>query len=173
MNRLINIVTGVSFAIGSIIFLLFLWTSSSDYLFAGYLFIVVALLVNITVYIIAAISNRKSSMKLKPQRLLLNIPVAFVYVLIAIFWINIVRLEVVNDTNVVIHNFQAFGCGDQSIEILKAGESKTLWISPNGDCNLELSFVRGDKFVSIPGIYFTNNMGQKLKIRCSSDNFNW
>lgn len=173
MNKVINIVAGASFGVGTIIFLLYLWTSSSDYLFVGYLFIAIALLTNLMVYILSIISNRKANEKPKSGRLLLNIPVAIVYMIVAMYWVNIVRIKVVNDTEVSVQNFKAIGCDDKAIAELKPGESETLWIHPSGDCNLEVSFMRGEEFVAIPGIYFTTNLGQKMTVRCSSNNFNW
>jgi hypothetical protein len=173
MNRIINIVTTSFFIVGTIIFMLYLWTSSAECLFLGYAFIVTALLTNFTVYIWSVISNRKSNNKVKPQKLLLNIPVAIVYMVIAIYWANIVRIKVVNDTKVNVQNFQVIGCDDQTISQLKPGESETMWINPSGDCVLTISFMRGKDLVSIPGTYFTTNLGQKMTFRCSDDNFNW
>ncbi|QQR88301.1 MAG: hypothetical protein IPJ76_08855 [Flavobacteriales bacterium] len=153
---------------GTIIVALYYWTSSSELLIAGYWFIVVAALVNVAVLtaLLVKASKARTEKKLLITcgLMLLNIPVAVGYMLLVVTLLDTMRITFTNMTNTPITDISIEGCEAEHIDELEVGESRTVWISISGDCDIAVDFLsNGTRKREIVAPYVTSSMGQKLE----------
>ncbi len=160
-----------SFLLGTIIFLVYFFTSLNDLLFVGYAFIFLAFLINLG--ILGAIllkakketENKENRKKLLTTSIimLLNIPIMLFYCWIAIILLNTMRITFKNETQTILTNINIIGCGGGHIDKLDIGESKTVWVDITGDCSINIDFLsNGQKKEENVMGYVTNSMGQKI-----------
>jgi phosphoglycerol transferase MdoB-like AlkP superfamily enzyme len=157
----------LSFVFGTIIFGLYFFTLYDSLLFVGYIYILIAGLVNIVVLIfilkIAKRDKENRSKLLKTSGLLfLNIPIMICYCLLAIVLLNTMRITFVNSTDHSITKLSVFGCGNENIDRLEKLESKTVWIDIKGDCAIYVKyFSNGLGKIEVVEEYVTSNAGAK------------
>jgi len=158
----------LSLIIGTLIFLLFLVASGIGLGLLGGFFIIIAGLVNLIYLILLLIrffkvSEQKSIIIRTIGLILLNIPILLVYSWIAINWINTLRITFVNETSVDLTNIKVVGCEDKTIESLKKGQSKTIWLKIPGDCGVSINYKLSgvDKSEDVTG-YVTNENGYSM-----------
>ncbi|WP_224995134.1 hypothetical protein, partial [Cesiribacter sp. SM1] len=169
--RLGRLTAIISFLLGTIIFGLYYLTSSSDLLFIGYGYILVAGLVNIVV--IALLLNRVRKDQINRKGLLrtsgimlLNIPVMLLYCWIAFILLNTMRITFTNPTQTEVSDIKVMGCSTGYIDKLRAGESRNVWVDISGDCTISISYhLDGERKEEIVVGYVTNSMGQKIEHR--------
>ncbi len=158
----------ISFLLGTIIFLLYYFTSHSDLLLVGYGFIPLAGLVNIGILaaiLIKAENDEENRNKLLSTCgvMLLNIPVLVFYCWITLILLGVMRITFINDTGTEISDINIKGCGGGHIKQLKAGESETEWVEITGDCSIHINyFEEGERKEEQVAGYVTSSMGQKL-----------
>jgi len=171
----------VSFLIGTVIFGLYCLTSNTEQLFIGYGFILLAGLINIiilTLVFAAAFKDSKNRKKLllTSGLMLLNMPVMFVYVFVALTLLGTMRITFTNATETTLTDINIVGCGGGHIGKLEIGRSKTVWVDIPGDCSISINYLLDgqQKEESVVG-YVTNSMGQKMKhnIGGPNNNVNW
>ena len=162
-------ITFISFVLGSILVGLYYFTEKAELLFIGYIFVVLIVILNIAVFIasiVEAIKNTPLRKKLITNSaiMLLNIPIAYLYIWFMMILLNTIRLTLVNPTDSKLTDLNLSGCESMLIDELKAGESKTIWISIERDCSVILKFKEEEteKTETIIG-YATNMSGQKSK----------
>lgn len=165
-----------SFLIGTIIFGTFYYTSSSKYLFIGYGYILIALIVNLIVLpILLYKANRHKEYRKKLfiacKMMLANIPVAILYCWIAIILLNTLRITFTNDTKTVLTDITVEGCGGGHIDRLDIGESKTVWIDVPSDCAVSINYLsKGKRKTEQVVSYATTSMGQKMRHKIDGKN---
>ncbi len=157
-----------SFLMGTIIFLIYFFTSLSDLLFVGYAFIFLAFLINLGILGAILLKAKKETENRKKLLItsaimLLNIPIMLFYCWIAIILVNTMRITFKNETQTILTNINIIGCGGGHIDKLDIGESKTVWVNITGDCSINIGFLSNGqkKEENIMG-YVTNHMGQKI-----------
>lgn len=124
-----KVTAAISFAFGTIIFALFFFTASTQFLFLGYAFIVTVGLSNLIVLFLIL---RKANSDFENRRrliqaigvMLLNIPVMFLYCWIAMELLNIVRITLVNATSDKLTNIKVSGCETKQISALEVVRKK-------------------------------------------------
>ena len=166
----------ISLIIGTILIALFYFTYSPEILLAGYIYVILIVIVNIAVFIagtVEAFTNKILRKKLLRNNalMLLNIPIAIVYFWLAIFLLNTIKLTLINPTNTELKNLKLTGCEEKIIDKMKPGESKTIWISINNDCNINLEFENRKQIKTelILG-YATSMGGEKIEHKIGEGN---
>ncbi|WP_223552277.1 hypothetical protein [Aestuariivivens sp. NBU2969] len=165
-----------SFVIGTLIFGIYFLTSKWQLLFVGYGFIILAGIFNIIVLITTLTKAKNDSENrnklLKTSGLiLLNIPVLFVYVWIAMILIGNMRITFKNTTENKLTDIEIFGCETERISELEPNESKTVWVGITGDCSISLKYQEnGESKNEIVAGYVTGGMGQKMKHNIGGEN---
>jgi len=137
-----------SFTGGSLILLLYYFTANDNFIFGGLFYIIVAGLVNLVLLIIILTKALKS----KPREtglfyaagiLLLNIPAALLMLWFGGLLLNTMRITITNPTTQDISEVIIEGCEKKVINLLKAGESTTVWIKIPGECAILMSYTQG------------------------------
>lgn len=150
--------TLVTFCIALLIFLGFVMTGDSHYALMGVYFFLIAGIVNLIVLIYLAVVGGKGI-----GLLFINLPFAFIFTAIAIYLTGIMRITFVNDSGETIRNLHIEGCEKEYLDELENGDSETIWINIEGDCQIELSYSTENgkrKNETVMG-YVTNGMGHK------------
>jgi len=164
----------ISFILGSIIFLWYFLTSAELSLLIGFYFIVIAAIVNSVLVLIHTWFLARDQEKFLHLRsfglLLLNIPIAVIYIYFVLVLLNTVRLTLINETNQNITEIKISGCDEKSIDQLKNEERATLWISIPNDCAIIMTYKLESEEVEEVIYYYTTNMnGQKVAYRIGID----
>ena len=135
-----------SFLSGTIIFLLYFFTSESILLLVGYAFIVVVGLLNLVVLI--AISIKLSKEKESTKKLvricvfmMLNMPIMISYCWLTTILLDTVRITFTNSTKFELSNINITGCEKKIIDKLETGESKTIWIDIPNECEINIEYL--------------------------------
>lgn len=157
----------ITFLLGTAIFGCYFLTSASELLFLGYLFIVLAGLINIGVLISILIRAKEDNAVKKNSFttsaiMLVNIPTMIFYCWISMTLLNTMRITFINETGNTVRNISVTGCGGGYIKQLEIGESKTVWIDINGDCSIYLEYmINGTHKGETVASYITSSMGHK------------
>ncbi len=166
----------ISLIIGTILIALFYFTYSPEILFAGYIYVILIIIFNIAVFIaglVEAFNNKILRKKLLKNNglILLNIPIALAYFWLAIFLLNTIKLTLINPTNTELTNLKLTGCETEIIDNMKPGERRTIWISINNDCNINLEFENSEQVKNeIVLGYATSMGGQQIEHKIGEGN---
>jgi hypothetical protein len=166
----------ISFLLGTIIFGLYFLTSSTNFLFLGYGFIVLTGLINMGILIFILVKARRDKDNGKKLLttcglMLLNIPVMFFYCWVAIVLLNTMRITFTNYTLSTLTNINIVGCAGGHIDKLKVGQSKIVWIDITGDCLINIDYLlNGQRKEEMVVSYATGLMGQKIKHNIGGQN---
>ncbi|MGS2765292.1 hypothetical protein [Sinomicrobium sp. M5D2P9] len=174
--RLGKITMMISFILGTLIFGFYFLTSNDKLLFIGYGFIIIAGFFNLTV-LLAILYRSKSDLpngkKLRKtgRLMLVNIPVMFIYIWVAMILIGNMRVTFTNATQNTLTDINIVGCETEHISELRPGESKTVWIGITGDCSITLEYLElGTQKKEIVAEYVTSGMGQKMNHKIDGKN---
>lgn len=142
-------------------------TSAFELLFAGFGFIVIIGLINISVLIAILIKAGKDKARKRLLNtsglMLLNIPVMIAYSWVAIILLGTMRITFINETDTTITDINIVGCGG-NIDKLEVGESQTVWVGITGDCSIYVDYLsNGQRMEETVAGYVTSNMGQKVR----------
>jgi hypothetical protein len=166
----------ISFLLGTAIFGLYFLTSAFELLLIGCGFIALTGLINLGVLIstlVKAYKDKENRKKLLTTcgLMLVNIPVMLLYCCATIILLNTMRITFTNSTQTALTNINIIGCETELINKLEAGESKTVWVVIDGDCNININYLSNGqrKEENVAG-YVTNNMGQKMKHNIGGQN---
>lgn len=166
----------ISFLLGTIIFGLYFLTSSINFLFLGYGFIVLTGLLNmgILIFILVKARNDKDNKKKLLTTcglMLLNIPVVFFYFWVAFILVNTMRITFTNYTQSALTNINIIGYAGGHIEKLRIGQSQTVWIDISDDCSININYLlNGQRKEEMVVGYATGLMGQKIKHNIGGQN---
>ncbi|WP_435132470.1 hypothetical protein [Formosa sp. A9] len=164
-----KLTTLITFLIGAFIFGMYFLTSNNTLLFVGYAYILLAAIVN--VILLFAIVFKSKSDVINRKRLLstgglmlVNIPVMFLFIWIAMLLMNTIRINITNTTQNNLTGIKIQGCKTEELSDLKPNESKTFWIKIPGDCSITLEYLENGtlKKEAVAG-YVSNGMGHKIK----------
>lgn len=164
-----------SFLVGTCVFLFYYLTSSFELLFVGYVFILLAGLVNFAILLlilIKALRYRENRYKLflTSLLLLLNIPIMLIYSWVSIILTDTMRITFNNETRTKLVDINISGCEAEYIGSLDVGESKTVWISVPTDCAIDIHYeLDGKRKTENVAGYTTNGMGQKMEYSIGRD----
>ena len=61
---------------------------------------------------------------------------------------GVIRITIENTTRNDIKNIQIIGCENEEFEVLKKGESETVWIDINGDCSISMCYIDVSAFLA-------------------------
>lgn len=156
----------LSFVIGTIIFILYFFTSSFSVVIAGYVFVIVAVIVNAVLFVLLAkviFTNRQQRRRIlfTGLVLLVNIPVVMLYFYFTAKLTNIMRITIINKTASEINNIAITGCQTKTISKLQKGESKTVWIEIPYDCAINMNYlIEGTSRQETIEGYVTPGMGE-------------
>ncbi len=160
-----------SFSGGTLLLLIFYFSSKMDIAFVGYLFLIVAGTVNLCMLIVLMIkaikdsNNRRNYLKTSGL-MVLNIPVVIIYLFAFIFLTNTMRICFINETGKPITDIRIMGCATKFINKLDINESKTCWIDIPGDCSITIEYKLDGKMKREEVFnYVTNSMGQRVTYR--------
>lgn len=158
-----------SFAIGTFIFIAYYFTSATECLVIGCLFIAVVAIINFVVLIAILMKLRKNRDSIKKGRItcglmLLNIPVMLFYCWITLILINTMRITFVNETSAELTEIKIIGCEPGRIDRLSPGESQTIWVDITGDCSIDIEYILNGEYQkeSVVG-YVTTNGGHLME----------
>jgi hypothetical protein len=154
-----------TFLIALLILLAFVFTGDMHYAYIGMYYFFGAAAINLfIVFILVFIGDRGISGK-GIGLLFLNIPTAIGFFAVAIYLTGIVRVTFINDSGVTIRNIRITGCEKEHIEVLENGDSETVWIDIEHDCQIEVSYTtsKGKRKTDVVMSYVTNGMGQKYE----------
>ena len=183
MNSEANIKTGktlflTSFVIGTIIFLLDIFTNNNSLLILGYLFVLIALLLNfgmlITILINAGTDkiNRKRLLK-TAGLMVLNIPIALLYMQITSALMNIMIVTFINSTDSILTEIKIEGCENKEIQMLKPLERETLWIHLQNECQIDISYnLKNERKKENVIGYICSGLGQRTSYSIGRDRIN-
>lgn len=157
----------LSFAIGTILFLMYVFSDAIIILPIALYFILLAGLLNLIVLfkLIAkstSESGNKNTYLRTSLKMLINIPVVILYFYFVTVLQNTMRIEFINDTGKPISGIKIMGCELKEIDELGINESETSWIGIIGDCSLRIEYEIDGKIKSehVFG-YLTESMGHK------------
>lgn len=160
-----------SFVLGSLIFALYFINSNVDFLLAGYIFIIVAGILNICLLISILLKAKKDKSNRKKLLftsgfMLINIPVLIIYFGLSSMLLNTMRITIKNDSSFDLTELNISGCESKHIKNIDAGKSKCVWISIPNDCSISMNYLTNNirKDTLIMG-YVTSNMGQKISFK--------
>ena len=169
----------ITFAIATVICGVYFFTGNLDFGFIGYFFFLLAVPINLIILMILVI---KSSKVEDPERLksgirlmILNIPVAILYFGFGMYFIGVMRITIENNTGSDIKKIKIIGCEDSEFEMLKNGDSETVWIDINGDCSISMSYLDSKGEIQDETIvgYVTGGMGTKYTYRVGRGEAGW
>ena len=179
LNRIGYVAAIGTFLIATIILLGDFFGWKGDFAGAGFLFLAIAFIGNLavllTIVIIGEFKRRTGYLK-GIYAMLLNLPVAILYIIIGSYLQGFYRLELNNDTDSTISQIELYGCSNHALETLHPGEQKVLWVEINGDCSLSMTYhdsTNKKHKVAVSG-YLTTGMGTRDTYRISGkDNQFW
>jgi hypothetical protein len=152
----------VTFLLGTAIFLACCFISDK-FLWLGYGYIVVAGLVNLSLFSVAlgeGIRSKSRKVMLSAGVLLLNIPAMLFYVWL---WLVLSDIAWITFTNATAHELTALrveGCEEIALENMQPGERTTVWISIPHDCSVYLFYQsQGDTVRAVVEGYITPGLG--------------
>lgn len=169
--------TLISFIIGTIIFGLYFFTSSTKLLFVGYGYIVLAGVFNITILTLTFLKAQSDSENrtelLKTSRIMLvNIPILLFYIWFVLLLNNNMRITFTNTTEHKLTQINIVGCNNKHIAELAPNQSKTVWIKISGDCSIYIDYIENkEKKSEMVQAYTTQGMGQKMKHKIGTNDF--
>ncbi len=163
-----KVTTWLTFGIATIIFMLYLQSGDLDFGFLGYFFFLFAVPVNIVLFLFLNIRAERSDDPKKVYRsaflMLINLPVAVLYFFVVLYFTEIVRIKVENNTGRAIHNVHILGCESRRLRDLNDGKSENIWVNITGDCSIYMVYTDADEKKQTETImgYVTSGMGQKV-----------
>ena len=160
IHPLAKYTTLFTFLIALLICLAYVFTGDMQYGFVGLYYFFGAGIINVIIMIFLAIIGGKGSVYL-----LLNIPTAIVFFAIGIYFTSIMRVTLINHTGGNIRNIKITGCEDEQLDLLENGDSETIWIDIEHDCQIEMAYTtaKGQRKSEVIMGYVTNGMGQKYE----------
>ncbi len=170
----------VSFIIGTIIFLIFFFTSNTHLLIIGYIYLLITLVINLfflvkLLLVVFKATNHKtkqSAIKLFVL-LLLNFPVAIFYLVFTVHLLNTVRLTITNASNFNVESIKIDGIENIYIKQLKSKEETTLWLIIKRDCSIKMSYcIKDDTVKKYVAGYVTNNQGGQINYIIYNNHYN-
>ena len=103
--------------------------------------------------------------------ILLNIPIMIVYFWFVIILLGTMRITLTNKMDNDITDISLVGCENKRIKKLKAGQSKTVWISIKKECSIYVEYVtKGMRKGEIVYDYVTPGMGQLVEHELDGEN---
>ena len=152
-----------TFLIALLILLAFVFTSDIHYAYLGMYYFLGAVGINLIVVIVIIFSGVRGIEGKGIGLLFLNIPTAIGFFAVAMYFTGIMRVTFINDSGVTIRNLNITGCEKEHIEVLENGDSETVWIDIEHDCQIEVSYStsNGKRKTDVVMSYVTNGMGKK------------
>nr|MCR6640085.1 hypothetical protein [Sporocytophaga sp.] len=169
----------LSFITGSLIFLLYYFTSFWGLFIAGYLFIAAAVIGNSIILIALLISTFKNKEQRKSNLLtsflmFLNIPVAIFYFWLVTVLSDTMRITFINTTNSPLTSIEITGCESKHINRLAPDESETVWIAIPHPCSIEIRYMMDGKIKNeVVEPYVCKSMGDKRDHRIGDPTNNY
>ena len=141
-----KITTVISFILGTILLAFFYFTNSTEIAVIGYIYIVIAILINaLNLALLAFQYYRDKASRRKIGKaaglILLNIPIAFLYFWLVLLLLNTMRITFINTTGAAITSISIDGCDAKKIQQLAPGQSKEVWINIPYDCGISISYI--------------------------------
>ena len=169
IHPLAKYTTIITFLIALLICLAYVFTGDMDYGFIGLYYFFGAGIINLIIMIFLAVIGGKGSVYL-----LLNIPTAIVFFAIGIYFTSIMRVTFINHTGENIRNIQITGCENEQLDLLDNGESETVWIDIEHDCQIEMTYTtaKGKRKSEVVIGYVTNGMGEKYVHHVGNSEYN-
>lgn len=161
----------LSLLLGTVIFVLYYLLSSSFLLFTGYVFVVLAGIINGIFLILVLLryskeENYKLHLFVTAGIILLNIPILIFYSWITFMLMDIMRIKFINTTQETLTEINITGCQNKKIKELKTGQSEIVWIAIKGDCTINIEYLIKEKSRKETVMeYATTSMGQKIKYK--------
>ena len=166
----------VTSLIGTGIFCIYFQTDSFALLVWGYIFILLAGIINLGIFISILLKaykdkNNRKHLLTTGGIMLLNIPLAMIYFLGVSFLLDTMRITFTNATQETLTDINITGCSTKHIDKLEPGHNKTVWVGISGDCTIAIDYLQNKarKEASVMG-YVTVSMGQKIKYNIGGRN---
>lgn len=130
----------------------------------GFFAIPIAFFVNLSVLIAVGILADRNGVNWPfwpVFSMVMNIPLAMVYLWFAFYLTSYYRVTVINDTPHRITQIRLTGCDQASLPKLDTGEEETIWIELDNDCSLRIDYKNhlGKKRHDIIAGYLSTSMG--------------
>lgn len=165
----------ILFAIGTILLLIFFFTGSARMVTIGYAFLVTTILISwaFIALVLVNFASRKISLTNALKILgviLINIPIAILYTYLVVALLGYARITFINSTPHNLSAIKIYGCEENEITSLPSGESKTVWISIPGDCDVKIAYeVQGNRRTETVAGYLTPSGGVKAVYEIGSN----
>jgi hypothetical protein len=146
-----------------LILLAFVFTGDMHYAYVGMYYFLGAVGINLIVIIVLIFSGGRGIEGKGIGLLFLNFPTAIGFFAVAMYLTGIMRVTFINDSGENIRNIHITGCEKEYFDVLENGDSETVWIDIEHDCQIEVSYTtsKGKRKVDVVMSYVTNGMGQK------------
>ena len=163
IHPLAKYTTLFTFLIALLILLAFVFTGDMHYAFLGMYYFLGALGINLVIVVILTFIGERGISGKGIGLLFLNIPTAIGFFAVAIYFTGIMRVTFINDSGQDIRNIHISGCEKEHIEVLENGDSETVWIDIEHDCQIDMTYTtkKGKRKSEVVMGYVTNGMGQK------------
>lgn len=161
----------LSFLVGTAIFSLYISTSDFNLFGIGYIFVLIAGLVNLIIILILLfkISKEPASRNKLVKTcifMLTNIPVLIFYCWFSFSLLDKMRIKFTNVTNSELKNIHFTGCDTISMDDLKPGESQSVWFDIPRDCSITVCYLINGKSVSESVVgYVCRGMGDRINYK--------
>ena len=158
----------LSFLLGTMLLIGYYFFEATDLIFLGYLYLIAALVINLTVFVIllyAAGVNYTNRRKLLGTAglMTINIPIAILYLYFFLVLINTMRIPFINETGETITGLVIEGCETIELARLQPNERTTCWINIPNDCTISLQYTKdGSRITEEVFGYVTSSEGQKV-----------
>ena len=163
IHPLAKYTTLFTFLIALLILLAFVFTGDVHYAYLGMYYFLGAVGINLIVVIILIFSGDRGISGKGIGLLFLNIPTAIGFFAVAMYFTSIMRVTFVNDSGENIRNIHVTGCEKEFIDVLENGDSETVWIDIEHDCQIQVSYTtsKGKRKEEAVMGYVTNGMGHQ------------
>jgi hypothetical protein len=163
------------FVIGTSLFIAFAITLSPIVALIGFAYTGLAFTIGMVYFLVLGSKMGRQKLDAEAGRksieiLALNVPIALIYFVLAMILINTARITLENTTGQDLSSLKISGCDDQEIELLKTGESKTIWIYIQDDCSVEIQYeIEGEIKKEVVNSYSTSFSGQIATYKIGSN----
>ncbi len=169
-----DVVTQLTFTFGTLILIIFIVTSNYDLDLLAYIYLFFAILLNFTIWILLVmkIILEKSKRKYWTKTMMLslvNIPIMGIYLLIAGYSTNIMRVTFTNSKSELVREIQVIGKENIKIDGLEPNDSKTCWIPMNGDGSIYIRYKYKDSVIT-ETVIKNQNRGKIMKYNIGQEN---
>jgi amino acid transporter len=166
----------LSVVVSIIVFLLHYITFVEELIYIEYLFIFLALAINVIIILRIINHTNKHRRNKKPLRILMVFNVIAIVLLLLTFryisgLLDTLRINLVNTSTYELRDIKLTGCQKTRIQALKPGDDYSVSIKVSRNCSLGIIYTEnGAQKSKVLSAFVTESMGQKLTFEIGGNN---